>query len=274
MSENSTTIILKAVFRLLRPLVRILLRNGLPYGAFADIAKQAYVDVATKEFGLPGRKQTHSRVAILTGLTRKEILRLSRLPEPLDDVGERDYNRAARVVSGWLSDKRYCDERGEPVPLSPEGSFAELVRAHSGDMPPRAVMDELLRVGAIRWNEQQQLELCAKAYVPQTGEREKLTILGVAASDLLTTIDHNLRSSGKDSRLQLSVAYDNLPVEIIEELRALSNEQAMLMLRRLDQYLAQHDRDRNPDANGTGRMRAGVGIYYFQESVQEGDGTS
>ena len=41
-----------AILKLLRPLVRILLRNGVPYGAFADIAKRVYVDVAAQEFGV------------------------------------------------------------------------------------------------------------------------------------------------------------------------------------------------------------------------------
>src|SRR3972149_9569723 len=90
-----------AVTTLLRPLVRLLLRNGASYGTFSDLAKRVYVDVATEEFGIPGRKQSKSRVSILTGLSRKEVLRVKRLP-PTDDLGAGErYNRAARVVAGW-----------------------------------------------------------------------------------------------------------------------------------------------------------------------------
>jgi len=82
MRENVTGAVSAAVGRLIRPLVRILLRNGIPFGAFADIVKRVYVEVATEEFGLPGRKQSKSRVSILTGLSRKEVLRVPRLPDP------------------------------------------------------------------------------------------------------------------------------------------------------------------------------------------------
>src|SRR5262245_770200 len=64
-----------ATARMLRPLVRVLLRNGIPYRAFADTARQVYVEVAEKEFALPGKPQTVSRVSTLTGLSRKEVTR-------------------------------------------------------------------------------------------------------------------------------------------------------------------------------------------------------
>jgi hypothetical protein len=93
-----------AVVTLLRPLVRLLLRNGVPYATFADLAKRVYVDVAMEEFGIPGRKQSKSRVSIISGLSRKEVLRVKRLPDP-DDLGAlQRYNRAARVISGWVRD--------------------------------------------------------------------------------------------------------------------------------------------------------------------------
>ena len=71
-----------AALRLLRPLVRILLRGGISYKTFADLVKWVYVDVAMKEFGIAGRKQSISRVSVITGLSRKEVLRVRRLSEP------------------------------------------------------------------------------------------------------------------------------------------------------------------------------------------------
>src|SRR5918995_7016683 len=89
-----------ALLRLLRPLVKVLLRNGIPYAAFAETARRAYVEVAEKEFGLPGRKQTASRISTLTGLTRKEVARIQSLeaaapPEPVER-----FHRPARVIGG------------------------------------------------------------------------------------------------------------------------------------------------------------------------------
>ncbi|HEY6072929.1 MAG TPA: DUF6502 family protein, partial [Anaerolineales bacterium] len=82
MKNQVTQALSAAITSLLRPLVRILLRNGIPYGAFADLSKRVYVEIATQEFAIAGRKQSKSRVSILTGLSRKEVLRVKRLPPP------------------------------------------------------------------------------------------------------------------------------------------------------------------------------------------------
>lgn len=258
-----------AVLRILRPLVRILLRNGISYGTFADLAKAVFVGVADTEFGIPGRKQTVSRISVLTGLTRKEVVRVQELGTPEDAVAERRYNRAARVVAGWVRDGRFSSA-GQPVTLSFDGpsSFSTLVHDYSGDVPPRAILDELERVGAVERQEDGRIRLLARAFIPQTGEEDKLHILGTDVAFLIATIDHNLADQ-KQPRFQRKVAYDNLPVEIVPKFQALSREKAQEFIEELDRWLSQHDRDINPAVNGTGRKHAGIGIYYFEEEVSE-----
>ena len=98
MSKTLVQALSAATLRILRPLVRVLLRNGISYKTFADLAKWVYVDVATRDFGLPGRKQSVSRVSVITGLSRKEVSRVQDLPRPDDAAEEERYNRAARVI--------------------------------------------------------------------------------------------------------------------------------------------------------------------------------
>lgn len=263
-----------AVERVLRPLFRILLRNHMSFKAFLDIAKHTYVEVAASEFGIPGKKQSVSRVALLSGLTRKEVQRLIETPPANDtEVGER-YNRAARVVAGWVRDMDFSDANGNPKVLSlqegtPHGraSFAELVRRFSGDIPFRAVLDELLRVGVVEKVDDNGIRLKTRAYVPESGDADKLNILGTDVSDLVSTIDHNLQHGGEDPFFQRKVMYDNVPVEALEEFRRLSGAQAQSLLERLDKWLSQHDRDTHPEAKGTGQIRTGIGIYYFEEDM-------
>ncbi|ROR35011.1 DUF6502 family protein [Inmirania thermothiophila] len=268
MSNDVREAISDAVLRLLRPLVRILLRNGVSFKEFAELAKWVFVDVAAKEFGIPGRKQTNSRISVITGLTRKEVLRIQRLPGPRSDETEKRYNRAARVIAGWVRDHRFADETGRPavLPFDGEGaSFSALVRRYSGDIPPRAILDELVRVGAVERTADGAVRLLTKAYVPRTGEVDKLGILGTDVALLIATIDHNLRHEPPATRFQRKVLYDNLPAEVLPKLRALVEERGQGVLEELDQWLAAHDRDVNPHAEGTGRKVAGVGIYYFEE---------
>jgi len=264
--------ITSAVTNILRPLVRLLLRNGIPYRTFSDIAKRVYVEVATEEFGIPGRKQSKSRVSILTGLSRKEVLRVRRLPPP-DDLGAGErYNRAARVIAGWVRDRRFRDESGNPVELPFEGgaaSFRDLVKAYSGDAPVRAVLDELVRVGTVRRNPDGKIRLLERSYIPKTGEIDKIGILGVDASDLIATIDHNIRKPDTPF-FQRKVCYDNLPLEALPELEKKAAERGQVLLESMDRWMSARDRDVNPAVSGTGRTRAGIGIYYFRERYTEG----
>lgn len=254
--------------------MRILLRNGVPFAALADMAKQAYVDVAFKEFGIPNRKQTVSRVAVLTGLTRKEVQRLQQSAHGGDRGAQAAYNRAARVIAGWVRDPDFADESGEPAVLPLEGdgkSFSALVKRHSGDVPVRAILDELQRVGAVACDDDDQVQLLTRSYVPAGDASAKLHILGTDVAELIATIDHNLQAAGTDLRFQRKVSYDNLPAEVIPKLKQLSSERGQALIEDLDAWMAAHDRDATPSAKGTGRKHVSVGIYYFEEDVSEGD---
>lgn len=271
MAQGINTAIQAAVARLLKPLVRLMLRNGVSYGVFADIAKRVYVDVAMQEFTIPGRKPTISRASVITGLTRKEVQRVANLPAAGDAQVQERYNRAVRVITGWTRDAAYLDAQGRPadLPMEGTGSFTELVRAYSGDMPVRAVLDELERVGAVQREASGAVRLVEPAYIPGGDPEDKLGILGTDVHDLIATIDHNLTQPADRSRFQLKVAYDNLPREALARFQVSSSEQAFALLKALDRELAQLDRDTNPASAGTGRMRAGLSIYYFEDEVPE-----
>lgn len=268
-----------AVASLLRPLVRILLRNGVPYGVFEDVARWVYADVAMKEFGMEGRKPSVSRASVLTGLSRKEVVRLQELGSPYDDEAAARYNRAARVVSAWVRDVRFADAKGNPGDLPLEGAgatFAALVKEFSGDVPARAMLDELVRVGTVeRLADDDRVRLLNRAYLPQRDDIARLAILGSDVRLLISTIEHNLRHSGDDLLFQRKVAYDNLPEEILPQFRVLGSTRAQALLEELDRYLAAHDRDINPAVEGRGRKHAGIGVYYFEEDFEplpeEGD---
>ena len=268
MDDKQLKPISAAVIRLLRPLVRILLKNGVSYNTFSDIVKWVFIDVASKEFGIRGRKQSTSRVSVITGLSRKEVTRVQQLPRPDDSASTEKYNRAARVIAAWRREREFVDAEGEPVPLPMSGSgatFSKLVKRFSGDVPARAILDELIRIGAMERLEDGKLRLHAQAYVPESSKADKLHILGTDVGLLISTIDHNLNPDPIDPLFQRKVAYDNLPDEILPVFRKLSAKRAQNLLEKLDRWLAQSDRDVTPTVKGKGRNRAGLGVYYFEE---------
>ena len=273
MTSTQPTALASAVSRLLRPLVRLLLRNGMAYADFATLARATYVEVAASDFELPGRKQSVSRVSVLTGINRKEVKRI--LSEPTN-ITPPENNRAARVISGWMRDDEFTDSAGNPSPLSwggetSDAGFEALVKKYSGDMTARSVLDELRRVGAVSL-EGDQVHLTATGYVPTTSNEELLRLSGIGITDLLETIDHNLNPEKTNSektatRLQLSVAYDDVPQHGVELFRNLSKEKSIELLNYLDSFLATQDRSVNPSVTGDNRYRTGLGIYYFEEAL-------
>src|SRR5487761_2251756 len=122
---------------LLRPIVRVLLRAGVPFREFSELAKFAYVEIATNEFGIRGRPTNVSRTAILTGLTRRDVARI-RQAAPLEMLDSIFMSPGSRILSGWHLDAVYLDAGGWPAPIALEGdapSFQSLVRRYAPDLP-------------------------------------------------------------------------------------------------------------------------------------------
>jgi hypothetical protein len=262
-----TSMLDAAVLRLLRPLARLLLRHAVPFSAFQELAKRAYVAAALADFTIPGKKPSVSRASILTGLTRKDVQRLVAEPDPSVGISSERYNRAARVLTGWVRDPDFQDADGQPRGLDADGEFgfAALVKRYSGDMPARAMLDELLRVGAVQRLEDGRIEPLTRAYVPHHSAADKLVILGADVSDLIDTIDHNMLHGSIDPRFQRKVMYHHVPVEALPAFRKLSAAQAQALLEKLDIWLADQCAEPSRDDVKAPSARAGLGIFYFEE---------
>lgn len=261
----------KAVTRVLSPLVRLLLRHGVSHAEFSNWAKQAYVNEADKHFGLDGKTPTVSRTAIITGINRKEVKRIRELPSEVG-TGVSKHNRAVRVITGWLQDRDFQNSRNQPKPLiygDPEDSFNQLVKRYGGDVPARAMLDELVRVGTVK-NVNGKVSLLQKGYIPHQSESALLDIFSTSATDLLTTLDHNLRQNTKlSSRLQMSVAYDDVTDEGRDVFQSLTANQTLKLLQQFDKSLSQYDRGANPTVKGTGKHRVGLGVYWIEDASEE-----
>lgn len=266
-ATKSYQVLSDTLVRIMKPIVRMLLRNGVTYQAFADTVKTLYVQVAADEFKIPGRKQSDARVSVITGLSRKEVKRVSLLELRADTEHYVRYNRAARVISGWTQDRDFLDRHDTPIDLPLDGpgpSFVELVRRYSGDAPPRAVLDELERVGAVERLQDGRITLLTRAYIPQTDDADKIGVLGLAVGDLLNSIEHNFWGNGGEPYFQRMVSNQALPLTAVPEFRAVSKRKCQQLLESLDQWLTEHEADERKVARADVK-RVGVGIYYFED---------
>lgn len=263
-----------AVLRLLRPLVRLLLHHSVPYETFTDLARWVYVDVAEKEFALPNKKQTASRISVITGLNRKEVARLQEMTVEDNTGAIASFNRAEKVVTAWLHEYPKAGKPGlaTTLPLEGEHSFASLVKRYSGDMPVRAVLDELLRVGVVQKTEDGEISLLSSgAVVPGAENRQALlTLFGEDTTDFISTYSHNIFASDGDKFFQQKTWTDNIPVELLTSTKALARQRGQSIMDQLREDLSKFDRDITPSVQGTGRARALFGVYYYEEITDSG----
>lgn len=272
--DGARTELFRAARAILRPLVRLLIAHGITFPAFSRLAREVYIEVGTKHFALPFKKQTDSRVALVTGVTRKEIGQIRRGQVlPMGDAAHFDYGVATRVIGRWVSETRYCDASGAPRRLAYEAdgdtaTFVTLVDEVGGDIPPRAVLDELIRVGSVALSPNGDVRLLEQAYIPARGTEEKLAILGADASELISAIAHNIAEPRDDAFLQRKVYYDNVGADALPDLRQRVRQLGGTFIQDVNQVLAAADRDRQPDAPGGARKRTVVGVFYFDEDYE------
>jgi hypothetical protein len=267
--DRAKRALIRAVRTILRPLVRQLIGHGLTFPAFGRVAKEVYIEVATHHFALPFKKQTDSRVALVTGITRKEIgqIRRGQSPSP-SETAQISYGLTTRVISRWQTDPHYLGADRMPMDLPYEDlgkgpSFSGLVDEVGGDIPPRAVLDELIRLEAVELLPSGDVR--PLGYVPARGTEEKLAILGADAAELIGAITHNIEYPTDEAFLQRKVYYDNIGASALTELRQKVRAVGGDFTQTVNSLLASYDRDRNPTAPGGQRKRVVVAVYYFEE---------
>ncbi|MEO0973276.1 MAG: DUF6502 family protein [Pseudomonadota bacterium] len=257
------------VRRMLRPIVSITLRSGITFRQFADLLRLAYVEVALKEYGIDGRPTNISRVAMLTGLTRRDASRQRDLLASEEEVlGDRVHS-AARVLMGWHTDDTFIDENGEPLELAPEGdiSFNELYKRHSGaDIPLTTMLKELLSVGAVERTEDGRLRALTRYFRPAATDPHAIERAGHVLADLGTTVRHNIyRDQEKDkTRFEGRAWSAMVPAAQAPAFRAFLEDRAQQFLEEVDAWLIAHEDHSAPEQ----RVRIGAGAYEIRTPVE------
>lgn len=272
MSDSVKHGLLAAYRKFMRPLVRILIRHGISINEFNEVLKAVYAEVAESDFSLPGRRQSQSRVAILTGLTRKEVARLKSTDFGRNvDANKKDVHRVARVLDGWHLDPAYTGPYGMPMEVPFEASsgisFTDLVRRYSGDMAPRAMLDELLRVGAAREIDNGWIRVLNRSYIPESLASEALERTANVIENFVNTVEINLKKeragAGRFERIVLSD--HGLSEDQLIEFDTLLRRRGQQLLEELDDWLSAQDA-----IPGEKVIMTGVGIYHFIEAPYVG----
>jgi len=250
---------------LLRPLVRLLLKHGVSHRTLEQQVRHIFVSEAAELLKDRDARPTVSSLAVLTGLSRKEVKRI--IESDFRGIAEETVsrNRVVRTLSAWCNHEDFSrDGVAKVLPAEGEGSFAELVRRFSGDMTPAAMLAILLHSENVI-HTSGGVTLQKKEYLPLETSHERLMLFGTDTAELMGTIEHNLETTGDQRWFQRKVSSHLVPKQAVVEFRHLSNRKSMELLEYYDHWLSQRE---TSDADSDAAYVA-VGIYYTQTLKEE-----
>ncbi len=263
----------RALTLMLKPLIRLLIAQGVTHAEFSETAKEVYVEVALREFEKLG-KVNKSRVAILTGLTRKEVKNV--VDRALKSTtSQRTHSRPERVLTGWYSDPAFQGPYGIPLELpyeaqeEDEPSFVSLVRNYSGDMAPRQMLNQLMEAGSVV--EVEGRYKAVSRYVMHAQLSPSLVDrLGSIGSRFFSTAAHNIdadRDAGVGTRFDRMVfADDGCTDDVIEEFEGYLKLKGQAFLEEIDVWFSSRKDENKP---GDKRRETGVYMLHFVEDIED-----
>jgi hypothetical protein len=274
MSENFKATLLSAFKPLMRPLIRILVRNGVSFGEFSELLKTVFVESAQDVLQLPDSRQSVSRIAITTGLTRLEVSRLLTQSDEEAEALVGRLSRVGRLLTGWHQDSDFTGPYGIPYEVQFDGvpgrrSFTELVRRYTPDVPADEMLDELKRIGAVLDLGNGYIRVLIRSYIPSAADPAKFHAMSVAFTDLAKTLDQNLRPDEDHKLFERRVwAPNGITQSDALDFDAYVKDRGQQFLESLDDWLS--TRETEAMKNGTEhRVKLGVAMYMFVRPADE-----
>ena len=262
-----------ALSLMLKPLVRLLIAQGVTHAEFSETAKEVYVETALRHFEKEG-KINKSRVAILTGLTRKEVKNV--VDRALTTTTtEKTYSRPARVLTGWYSDPAYQGPYGIPLELpyetsdTVEPSFVALCRTYSGDMAPRQMLNQLLEAGSVV-EVDGRLKAVSRIFMHTKLSPSALDRLGKVGYRFFSTAakntDADKQAGAKILFDRMVFADDGCTDEVIEQFSDFLRIRGQSFLEEMDVWFSSRK-----DLNIAGERRKETGVYMLHYVEDEDD---
>jgi len=264
---DARTRVLEGLAGLLGPIIRVLLRAGVTWRDFSEFGKAKFVEIATQDFGIRGRPTNAARVAMLTGLDRREVARLRRPAASLEGPAAGFMSKPTQVLEAWFHDPLFCDSNGKPRELALDGaaqpSFTDLVRRYAPALPVVAMIKELKGANAIEETQDGRLRVLKRTYIPAEFSDNQVRLWSSDLEALGTVIEHNLtphrREPARFHRRAINLRVDPGSVAAFNEFLATEGQ---AFLERVDDWLSAHE---TRDGNG---VRLGVSVFHIQDRAK------
>ena len=275
MRDNIQRKILDALLVAFRPIARALLRAGIGYREFAEISKTAFVDIATNDYGLRGRPTNISRVAVMTGLTRKEVRRVRDKTSAGEATLVLRSSPMEAILHRWHSEEEFLTESSTPKVLLFDGegpTFSKLVRQFGGDIPPGAMRTELKRIKAVEEREDGSLEVLKRNVSGLDVHDRLINGLAKVIYPAALTLAHNT-SNGDSANtwVQRSASTKYVRDNDVSRLRRISGDRLSEFVESIDDLFVAYETLYERDNSEKSGKAVGIGVFYFEEDKAEGD---
>jgi hypothetical protein len=237
---------------LFAPIARLLVARGLPFPDLVERMKLHYVHAALAQ---SGTRATDSRVSVLTGLQRRDVVRLRD-----SDVKDRRPNHLARLIALWQTGADWSDQdKPRPLPRSGPASFESLAQTVRRDVHPRTMLDTLLAAGTVALSDDgHEVQLIQTSYQPLAGSDDQLAYLSRNLGDHAQAAAENVQGA-TPAHFERAVHYSGLTEAQVQQLSEQFAAAEMALLQNLSQTAAQMKAE--SPTPGPQRFRAG-GYFY------------
>jgi len=280
MPQSVKESLLSAFRYLLKPLVRLALKNSVAFPEFSDALKRTYVDVASKQIGAFGSDVTGEGISLISGISSADVQEVIRSDSGVRiDRAVRVANPLPAVLGGWHTDVRFTGPYGVLRDLefasaksTVEGnaSFSELAATYCPGVSPRALLDELIRTGCVQDVGNGFFRAVKRLYIPDPLSSDSIIGLAHVVHNICETLEINLRSEsigGKGLVERTVYTVHGIKQEDMKEFDKFIRARGQIFADDIDNWLS--DRDQEGQRNG---VKTGVGFYHY--IVNEDDETA
>ncbi|RIL11963.1 MAG: hypothetical protein DCC75_01325 [Proteobacteria bacterium] len=254
--------ILRCLALLLRPVASFCVRNSLRIQDLSECCKLALMQAAKSELEKKGARANTSKLSVMTGLQRREVMRLEGQEAP----AARDRNWLSKIMGHWQTERRFTTKSREPRALtfgSDDSDFSQLVKGISRDLNPAAVLFELERVGAVE-KRGSRLHLVRQSYVPKGDVIGGFNILAEDSEDLVAAVEQNLFSPAEVLNLHARTYFDRVHADAVPEIKRWLLQEGHNLHAKAREIIAKHDQDINPcTGKGSKFVKVTLGSFSF-----------
>jgi hypothetical protein len=273
MTESYRAQLVHTFRTVLRPLVRILFRAGVRFDEFIELLRAIYVEITIRDAMESGKTITTGRIAILSGIAKRDVERLVTSDDWLQVPKPTDVAALAAILHRWHTEATFLGPYGVPLELPMQGqggrNFTELVNGSPIRIDSHSAYEQLLAAKMMVKSGDTHVKVLSRTFVsPEPMSPEMLEHFGSTMRNLASTLNHNMTPAQTRKRLERSVFPDDgLPDEFLDEYDEFVRERARQLISDVDDWLA--DAARRPITNPASRTNLGVSVYQYVTPTEQ-----